>query len=65
MRNPRGFQFRVRVGVSPGSSAYISNGKTDVWSLLVKGNGSRSCVLVALLVCYVSKVSCWSILDLV
>jgi hypothetical protein len=53
MRNPRGFQFRVRVGVSPGSSAYISNGKTDVWSLLVKGNGSRSCVLVALLVCYV------------
>ena len=38
----RGFQDKVRDGVSPGSNAYISCGKTDGWLLLAKGNGSRS-----------------------
>ena len=64
LRNPKGFHFRVRDGGSPGSSAYISNGKTDGWSLLSKGNGSRSCVLVSLIIriiCCVWKSNCWSI----
>ena len=64
LRNPRGFQLRDRDGGSPGSIAYISKGKTDRWSLLAKGRGSRSCVLVALVICCVWRANCWSIREL-
>jgi hypothetical protein len=64
LRNPRGFQHRDRDGGSPGSIVYISKGKTDGWSLLVKGRGSRSCVLVTLVICYVWKANYWSIREL-
>jgi hypothetical protein len=51
--------FKVWDGGSPESYVYIWNGKTDTWSLLVKGNGSRSCVLVVLIICCVWKTTCW------
>ncbi len=54
MRNPKGLHFRMRDGVSPGSMAYISNGRIDGWSLLAKlakGLGSRCWVLVVLIIC--------------
>jgi hypothetical protein len=38
-------------------SMYISNGKTDVWALLVKVNGTRSCVLVPFIICCVWKTN--------
>ncbi len=59
LRNPRGFQVRDRDGGSPGSDTYISKGKTDGWSILAKGRGSRSCVLVAVIICCVWKTNCF------
>ncbi len=54
-------QLRDHDGGSPGSIVYISKDKTDKWSLLARGRGSRSCVLVALIICCVWKANCWSI----
>jgi hypothetical protein len=41
----------MRDGVSPDSMTCISKGRIDGWSLLEKGRGSRSCVLVARIIC--------------
>jgi hypothetical protein len=64
LRNPRGFQLRDRNGGSPDSIVYVSKGKTVGWSLLVRGRGSRSCVLVTLVICCVWRANYWSIREL-
>ena len=42
------------------SIACISNGKMEGCSMLAKGRGSRSCVLVALIICCECNVNCYS-----
>jgi hypothetical protein len=61
LRNSKGFQ--VKVWVPPGSNAYISWDRTDTWSLLSKGRGSRPYVLVSFIVCCVWEANCWSTCD--
>ena len=41
LKNPKGFQVNLRVGISPspGSIAVISKGKTNVWKLSTQGRG--------------------------
>jgi hypothetical protein len=57
LRNHRELHFRMRDGVSPVSMTCISKGRMDGWSLLAKGPGSRSWVLVVLIICWECSVS--------
>jgi hypothetical protein len=51
------FQKTTQLVYKPVCNTYISWDRTDTWSLLTKGRGSRSCVLVFFIVCCVWKVS--------
>ncbi len=58
----KGFQVRVREGISLGSIVVISCDSTDWWVLSAQGLGSRSWTLVTLIVCCLWNTNCWSIL---